>query len=83
MGAAAAKWMMQESGLSAIMPELPESVDLSIRSGGGKVIYILTNYGKAPITVSLPFPMEDLLGSGTVKSVTLSQYGVAVVDRKP
>jgi beta-galactosidase len=77
---AAAKWMLTQSGVQPVMPDLPESVDLSIRSGEGKRILILTNYGAEPQTIALPEAMEDLLQGGKVSSVTLPQYGVAVLQ---
>jgi beta-galactosidase len=76
---AAAKWMMGKAGLDPIMGDLPDDVDLAIRSGNGKRVYILTNYGVSPRTVALPSIMEDVLVGGRVSSVTLPQYGVVVL----
>ena len=76
---AAAKWMLREAGLNPIMSDLPEDVDLAIRSGNGKRVFILTNYGVSPRTIALPSPMQDVLTEGTVSSVTLAHYGVAVL----
>jgi beta-galactosidase len=76
---AAAKWMMREAGLNSILSDLPDGVDLAIRSGNGKRVFIFTNYGGSPRTIALPSPMEDVLMGGTVSSVTLQQYGVAVL----
>ncbi|AEU35867.1 beta-galactosidase [Granulicella mallensis] len=76
----AAKWMIEESGVTAIMTDLPEDVELSIRSGDGKRVYILTNYGAETKTVTLPSAMKDVLAGGTVSTVTLSQYGIAVLE---
>ena len=76
---AAAKWMMREASLDPIMSDLPEGVDLAIRSGNGKRVYIFTNYGVSTRTISLPSMMEDVLVGGSVSSVTLPQYGVAVL----
>jgi beta-galactosidase len=76
---AAAEWMMKEAGLSPIMSDLPEDVDLAIRSGNGKRIFIFTNYAASQRTIALPGSMEDVLMGGTVSSVTLPQYGVAVL----
>jgi beta-galactosidase len=76
----AAKWMIEESGVAAIMTDLPEDVELSIRSGDGKRVYILTNYGAETKTVTLPSAMKDVLAGGTVSTVTLSQYGIAVLE---
>jgi beta-galactosidase len=75
----ATEWMMKEAGLDPIMSDLPEDVDLAIRSGNGKRIFIFTNYAASPRTIALPGPREDILMGGTVSSVTLPQYGVAVL----
>jgi beta-galactosidase len=75
----AAKWMMREAGLNPIMSDLPDDVDLAIRSGSGKRVFIFTNYGVSPRTIALPGPMQDVLLGGTVSSVTLPQYGVSVL----
>jgi beta-galactosidase len=76
---AAARWMMGKGGLDPIMADLPADVDLAVRSANGKRVYIFTNYGVSPRTIALPAMMEDLLVGGTVSSVTLPQYGVAVL----
>jgi len=76
---AAANWMMKQAGLEAVMGDLPQDVDLAIRSGNGKKVFIFTNYGASPRTIALPSQMEDVLMGGTVSSITLPQYGVAVL----
>ncbi len=76
----AAEWMMQQSGVAAVMPDLPKDVELSIRSGAGKRVLILSNFGETPQTIALPQSMTDVLGGGTTSSVTLPQYGVAVLQ---
>jgi len=75
----AAKWMVAESGLSAVMPDLPEGIDLSIRSGTGKRVLILTNYAAEPRPITLPSAMQDVLKGGAVSNVTLPQFGVAIL----
>jgi beta-galactosidase len=76
---AAAKWMLSMSGIQPLLPTMPEGVDLAVRSSGSKRVFILTNYAAEPQTVTLPSPMEDILQGGKVTSVTLPQYGVAVL----
>lgn len=76
----ATKWMLDEAGLKPLMPDLPEGVDLAMRSGDGKRVLILTNYNAAEQTISLPESMKDILGGGEKRSVTLPQYGVAVLQ---
>lgn len=75
----AAAWMMKEAGLEPIMSDLPEGVDLAIRSGNGKRILIFTNYSASPRIISLPGAMEDILAGKTVSSIVLPQYGVVVL----
>ncbi len=43
-------------------------------------MYILVNFAKTPQTVKLPSTMQDVLNGGTVQTVTLPHYGVAVVS---
>ncbi len=76
----AARWMLGEANLQPVLPALPATVDLAVRSGAGKRVLILTNYGASAATVPLPEPMTDVLGTGKVSSVTLPQYGVAVLQ---
>jgi beta-galactosidase len=80
--AAAAKWMIDESGVTAPMGELPKGVDLYERQGAGKDVWILINFGDVARTVGLPGEFEDVLKGGTTKSVTLQQYEVEVLERK-
>ena len=77
----AAAWMVAQAGLQAVMPGVPADVDVAVRSGDGKRVVILTNYGAEAQTVTLPDEMRDVLGGGgEVRSVSLSQYGVAVLQ---
>jgi len=81
----AAAWMLKESGLQPVLQNVPDSVDVAIRSGEGKRILILTNYGAATQTVTLPSPAMPILvdgapvSSGSLTQITLPQYGVAVL----
>jgi len=76
----AVAWMLEQSGLQPVMPGVPATVDVSIRSGAGKRIVLLTNYDSTPTSVALPHAMTDILTGKTVSSVTLNQYGVAVLQ---
>jgi beta-galactosidase len=80
--AAAAKWMVEQSGVTAPFGELPKGVDLYERQGAGKDVWILINFGDDAQTVPLPAEFEDLLAGGTTKSVTLNKFDVAVLGRK-
>jgi len=83
---AAAKWMVESSGIHPLSIDLPKGVDLYVRSRSGKngeskTVWILVNFGKDVATVSLPGQMTDVLGSGRVGSVKLESYGVAVLSK--
>ena len=75
----AAAWMLKQSGLATVMPGVPATLDVAIRSGGGKQVFLLTNYAPEGATVPLPKPMTDALTGKTVSSVMLKQYDVAVL----
>lgn len=77
----AAKWMVADSGAQTLLPNLPKGVEVSVRSGEGKEVWIVANYNAAPATVKLPAAMQDLLHGGSVSSVTLPQYDVAVLKK--
>jgi beta-galactosidase len=78
---AASHWMMKEANIDPEFSGLSSDVDLAIRSGEEKRIYILTNYGEAPQTIKLPSAMEDVLNGGRITEVTLAQYAVAVLKK--
>jgi beta-galactosidase len=74
----AAKWMLDESGLKPVMPEVPADVEVSVREGDGKRVVILENFGEKK-TITLPQAMTDVLSGTSTSSVTLDQLGVAVL----
>jgi len=78
--ASAAKWMVETSGIEAVWPGVPEGVDISVRSGGGKTVSILINLSAEPKPVTLPRSMENVLDGSRTTSLTLPQYGVAVLQ---
>ena len=77
----AAAWMLSNAGLAPVLPNIPEGVDVAIRSGDNKRILILTNYNEQPTTIALPSEMHDVLAGTTTSSVTLPQYGIAVLQQ--
>ncbi len=80
--AQAAKWMMKESGASAAIGEMPKGVDLYVRQGAGKTVWILINFGDEVQSVSLPEGFRDVLaGDAGARSVSLKKYDVAVLER--
>jgi beta-galactosidase len=83
---AAAKWMVESSGIRPLSIDLPKGVDLYVRTRSGKngeskTVWILVNFGKDVATVSLPGPMTNVLESGRMGSVRLDSYGVAVLSK--
>ena len=78
----ATAWMLAASGVAAVLPDLPKTVDAAIRVGEGKRIFVLTNYGADPVTVHLPTPVEDVLQGGQTTQETLPRFGVAVLSQK-
>jgi beta-galactosidase len=80
--AAAAEWMVQKSGVTAVFGALPEGVEVSRRTGGGKQVYILINYAQDSRQVALPHPMKALLENKQVETLDLAPYGVsALLDK--
>jgi beta-galactosidase len=76
----AVEWMLSESGLAAVLPEIPESVDVAIRLSVQKRVVILTNYGQETQSVKLPHMMHNVLEGGNTSSVSLPRFGVAVLE---
>jgi beta-galactosidase len=84
---AAAKWMVDVSGIHLLPINLPKGVDMYVRTrkgsnGEDKTVWILVNFGKDVETVTLPNPMMDVLETRRVESVKLERYGVAVLSRE-
>jgi beta-galactosidase len=77
--AKAAEWMTAESGVTPEFGKVPEGVDVYPREGARGKVFILVNFAKGPETVTLPTAMQDVLAGGTVSTVTLPEYGVAVL----
>jgi beta-galactosidase len=85
MAESAAKWMLTEAGVATAQPKVPEGVDLAIRSGRSengqaRKIFILTNYNATPQTIKLASPMHEILTGTMASTITLPQYGVAVLS---
>ena len=76
----AAKWMTDVSGVKPVLPSVPDGVDVYPRYGNRGTVFILVNFSKTDQTVPLPTPMTDALSGGVKQSVTLSVYGVAVLQ---
>jgi beta-galactosidase len=80
--AAAAKWMVSMSGVTAAVGEMPKGIDLYERQGAGKDVWILINFAETEQTVALPAEFEDVLAGGKTKSVSLGRFDVKILERK-
>jgi beta-galactosidase len=58
---------------------LPANVELCTRDGVRGPVYIVINHGQAPVTLSLPQPMRDLLSNdvSSLEQLDLPSQGVA------
>jgi beta-galactosidase len=78
----AVEWMTGVSGVKAALGPVPNGVEVNPRYRANGAVYVLVNFAKTPQTVKLPSAMHDVLNGGSVQSVTLPHYGVAVLAAK-
>ncbi len=78
--AKAAKWMTEMSGVKAKFGEVPAGVDVYPREGDHGKVFILVNFSNQEQTITTPSAMQDVLNGGSVHSVKLPRYGVAVLS---
>ncbi len=78
---AAARWMVQDSGVQPVFGPVPEGVEVSRRIGNGKQVFILINYAPESRSVKLSRTMKLLLSGKTSDTVELPQYGVEVLAK--
>lgn len=78
---AMAKTVVAEAEVDSPVLIAPEGVDVCRRVGGGREVWVLTNFSKGAKEVALPGPMTDVLGGETVERVSMPRYGVAVLTR--
>ncbi|MFT4114108.1 beta-galactosidase [Silvibacterium sp.] len=71
--------VLSDAGVKPLIANVPRGVEVCERSGDGKHVFILINHTQQAQQVSLPSAMHNLLGDGTVSSVELPKYGVAVL----
>lgn len=77
--AKAAQWMTDVSNVKPALAPVPEGVEVLPRTGDHGKVYVLVNFAKTPQNVNLPLAMQDVLEGSSKQSVTLPQYGVAVL----
>jgi beta-galactosidase len=75
----AADWMIEQSGVSPRLGAVPDGVDVSLRQGAGKRIFVLVNFNRATEHVALPHSMKALLDGRDESSTDLPPYGVEVL----
>ncbi len=76
----AAAWMTSISHVKPAFGPVPKGVEVDPRYGKDHTIFILVNVSTASQTIALPAKMQDVLNGGTTQSVTLPNYGVAVLS---
>ena len=76
----AARWMTNSTGITSPFGPVPNGIEVSRRVGPGNDVIILINLGSEPQTIKLPREMKSLLDHQAVSKVSLSRYGVAVLQ---
>jgi len=76
---AAARWMTNSTRITSPFGLVPDGIEVSRRVGSGSEVFILINLGPAQ-TINLPREMNSLLDHQAVSKVSLSRYGVAVLQ---
>ncbi|MDR3791978.1 MAG: beta-galactosidase [Terracidiphilus sp.] len=75
------QWATDGVQLKAEFGPKPASVEMCRRVDKGRTIFILINHSSAPINVTLPGAMRDLLNDGrSVDGVALEPQGVSVLE---
>ena len=75
-----ADWLVKSSGVTPVFGPVPEGIEVTRRVGQGPNVFVLINFKQEKQTVNLPSTMKSLLDQKEVKSIELSQYGVAVLQ---
>ena len=74
----AVAWLAKASGVAPVAPDVPEGVDVSVRSGGGRRVVVMANFADGPREVRAPQGATEVLSGARGAAVTLPRYGVAV-----
>jgi beta-galactosidase GanA len=77
---AAAEWMVKDSGVAPAFTSVPDGVEVSVRSGAGKSVFVLINFRQEPQKVDLGKKMKLLLSDRQGESVELAPHGVEVLE---
>jgi beta-galactosidase len=78
--ATAAKWMIEESGVTPVFGPVPDGVEVCRRVGSNKRVFILINYTQEQRHVTLPRRMKMLLQGAEGSALDLPPYGVEVLE---
>ncbi len=78
----AAQWMLGMSGVKPDLLQAPEGVEVERRIGPAQTIFFMENFSNSQQTIPLAHTMTDVLAGGSVRSVTLPVYGVAILSEK-
>ncbi len=76
----AAAWMTSISHVTPAFGPVPKGVEVDPRYGKDHTVFVLVNLSHATQTITLPAKMQDVLHATTTRSVTLPNYGVAVLS---
>lgn len=77
------EWL-RRADVRAPLADVPEDVEVGVRSDGRRRVVVLINHGPQPQQLRLPAPMRSLLGAGTPSDVVrLEPDGVEVMDDRP
>jgi beta-galactosidase len=71
---------LKHAGVSPLIPNVPEGVEVCEREGQGRRVVVILNHTTEPQHVALPAGMTDLLNGGGASAVDLEKYGVAVLE---
>jgi beta-galactosidase len=75
--------LLHATGVAPVLAAAPDGVEVDQRQGAGRCVLILINHQDGPQVVTLPAPMQDVLGGeGTVSRVVLPGHQVAVLAAK-
>jgi beta-galactosidase len=80
--ASAVRWMMRTSNVIPQFPQVPDGIEINVRSGNHHRIYILVNFANGPRTVKLPSDLYNVLEKVRMNSISLKQYDVCVLEGK-
>jgi beta-galactosidase len=79
LAAMTAGWL-KDADVAPLLPNVPEGVEVCERAADRRRVLMLINHSTEAKRVALPAAMTDLLKGGSVSSVELEKYGVAVLE---